>query len=213
MTPHELMVKTNHHLIKGGELTDAQKANIVRQLFAAQSDERQKQSFYNGVRANKNDEKTMYPIFYIPPYNNGKKLQTVIPMSPGTHILAANSYELEIIRLLHLFTPDNSDVQKMVSETLKRLKTTCFGFKSCSVGECFHSALIVLRFIAAAVPDENEWINKQIALYRNHAGDAKRHSGVTGIIGFVCPNCRLKSQNLKYSVVKTIFCGSLTEVM
>jgi len=26
MTPHELMVKTNPHLIKGGELTEEQKA-------------------------------------------------------------------------------------------------------------------------------------------------------------------------------------------
>ncbi len=28
MTVYELMIKTNHHLIKGGELTESQKANI-----------------------------------------------------------------------------------------------------------------------------------------------------------------------------------------
>ena len=29
MTTHELMIKTNHHLIKGGELTEPQRANIT----------------------------------------------------------------------------------------------------------------------------------------------------------------------------------------
>jgi len=37
MTAYELMIKTNHHLIKGGKLTDAQKATIARQLLAARS--------------------------------------------------------------------------------------------------------------------------------------------------------------------------------
>ena len=49
MTAYELMIKTNHHIIKDGELTDAQKANIVRQLLAARSDERTKQNFYKAV--------------------------------------------------------------------------------------------------------------------------------------------------------------------
>ena len=38
MTAYELMIKTNHHLIRGGELTDAQKANITRQLLTAKID-------------------------------------------------------------------------------------------------------------------------------------------------------------------------------
>ena len=57
MTPHELMIKTNHHLIKDGELTEPQKANIVRQFLAAQSDERTKQSFYKGVKYQGNADK------------------------------------------------------------------------------------------------------------------------------------------------------------
>ena len=51
MTAYELMIKTNHHLIKDGELTDAQKSNIAGQLLAARSDGRTKQSFYKGVNA------------------------------------------------------------------------------------------------------------------------------------------------------------------
>jgi len=32
MIAYDLMIKTNHYLIKGGTLNEAQKANVVRQL-------------------------------------------------------------------------------------------------------------------------------------------------------------------------------------
>jgi hypothetical protein len=164
------MIKTNRHLITGGELTGPQKAGVVCRLLGAQSDERAKQSFYRGVKypgnADKNGSGHMYPIYYIPPYNDNKKYQTVIPMSPKTHILSANSYELEIIRLLYMFAPDNPDVRGMATKTLARLKTTCYGYNDCAVGECFHTALIVLRFLAAAAPDDDEWINKLLAFFK-----------------------------------------------
>jgi hypothetical protein len=150
MNAHELMIKTNHHLIKGGELTGPQKANIAAQFLLARSGARIKQSFYKGVKYPGNtdgDGRRMYPVFFIPPYNGGKKLQTVIPLTPKTHILSANSYELEIIRLLYLFLPDDAAVTEMVQKTLERLKTTCFGYAGCAMGECFHSSLIVLRFL------------------------------------------------------------------
>ncbi|MDR0326373.1 MAG: hypothetical protein LBI19_09800 [Oscillospiraceae bacterium] len=181
LAPYELMIQTNHCLIDGGDLNDAQKANITRRLLSARSTAEQAQRFYRGVRAPGNidsEGRRMYPIFYIPPYNSGKKLQTVIPMSPKTHILSANAYELEIIRLLHLFAPNDPDVRMMVTQTLERLKTTCFGYHGCARGECFHSALIVLRFLIAVSPDETEWIQKLIAIYHAHVGGARRHSGV-----------------------------------
>jgi len=167
MTAHKLMVKTNHHLIKGGELTEPQKASIVRQLLDARSDERARQGFYKGVKYEENTDKDgdvtgTYPAYYITPYNEGKKLQTVIPMSPKTHILSSNAYELDILRLLCLFAPDNSDVQDMVRGTLKRLKTACFA-NDCSVGECFHTSLPVLRFISVAAPGETGWMRKLTA--------------------------------------------------
>ena len=205
MTPHELMIKTNHHLIKGGELTKPQKANIVRQFFDAQSSERAKQNFYKGVkypgnkepdeqgraqrvfaerkfRTDKNNSGHMYPIFFLPPYNGNKKFQTVIPMSPKTHILSANSYELEIIRLLHLFAPNNTVVFDMVKKSLERLKKTCYGYHDCAVGECFHTALIVLRFIAATAPNDTEWINKLISFFKRNMDEklALRGKGVHG---------------------------------
>jgi len=171
VTAYDLMMKTNHYLMQGGALTDAQRANIVCQLLAARSDERTKQSFYKGVRypgnVDANGEGRMYPGYFIPPYQEGKKLQTVIPMSPKTHILSANAYELEIIRLLHLFAPGNPDVQNMVRGTLRRLRGTCFG-NGCAAGECFHAALPVLRFLAAAAPVETAWIKKLISFYNEH---------------------------------------------
>ena len=79
MTPHELMIKTNHILIKEAAippeslLTDPQKANIAGQFLSARSDERTKQSLYKGVKypgnADKNGTGHMYPIYFIPPYN------------------------------------------------------------------------------------------------------------------------------------------------
>jgi len=168
MTAYELMIKTNHHLIRGGELSAAQKAAIVPRLLAARSDE---QAIPNTFQSN------MYPAYFIPPYNNGKKLQTVIPMSPKTHILSANAYELEIIRLLYLFAPEDTVVREIVRGTLERLKVTCFG-NGCEKGECFHAALPVLRFLAAAAPGETEWIAKLISFFHAHFDDQKRHSGV-----------------------------------
>jgi len=186
MTAYELMIKTNHHLIKNRELTNAQKANIVCQLLAAQSDERTRQNFYKGVKypgnADKNGTGHMYPLFFIPPYNDNKKYQTVIPMSPKTHILSANSYELEIIRLLYMFAPDDPDVRDMVQKTLARLKTTCYGYHECAVGECFHTALIVLRFISMTAPNDTEWIGKLLSFFKRHMDDklALRGKGVHG---------------------------------
>ena len=156
MTAYELMVKTNHYLIKGGELTDAQKTNIIRQLLAAKSTPQQAVRFYAGVRFPGNTDSSgrrMYPEFFIPPYNGGEKYKTVLNQTPKTHILSANLYELEILRLLHLFAPDDTEIKNMVEKTLARLKTTCFGNEDDGVGECFDTNLIVLRFLAAADPN------------------------------------------------------------
>ena len=180
MTPYELMIKTNHYLIQGGVLSASQKANITNQFLSNRSSGQAAEKFYAGVKYPNNidaEKRRMYPIFFIPPYNDGKKLQTVIPLSPKTHILSANAYELEIIRLLYLFAPDHTIVQGMVTKTLERLKTTCFGYQDCAVGECFHSALIVLRFLAAAAPAEREWISKLLAFFKRHMEEKLLHRG------------------------------------
>lgn len=178
MTLYDLMIKTNHHLIKDGELNDNQKRNICNQLLDGISSREQAARFYIGVKFPNNIDRSgrrMYPIYYIPPYNDGKKLKTILGQTPKTHILSANMYELEIIRLLHMLNPSDSNVKMMVSKTLERLRTTCFGGESkCGVGECYDSSLIVLRFLAATVPHEHEWIDERISTYYRHYDEKKR---------------------------------------
>ena len=177
MTAHELMVKTNRHLIKSGELTEKQKANIIVQLLAARSAPEQAARFYHGVKFPNNidsEGRRMYPIFFIPPYNDGKKIKTIYNQTPKTHIFSANMYELEIIRLLYLFMPDNPTIQDMVVQTLTRLKTTCFGTIDDGLGECFDTSLVVLRFLATVAPNDTAWIGSRIDNYYAHKDEKKR---------------------------------------
>jgi len=164
---YDLMINANRHLIKGGSYSSGEKVDIMQQLLAAQSPPELERWG------------SMYPKFFIPPNRDEKRfLQTVIPMSPKTQILSQNSYELEIIRLLHFFAPNNKDVIYIVKETLKRLKKTCFGYKRCNTGECYESGIIVLRFLATAAPNELEWIKRQISVFNGFYFNKKRHSGV-----------------------------------
>lgn len=177
MTAYELMIKTNHYLIRGGTLTDTQKQNIINKLLAAKSTSEQAKRFYIGVKYPDNTDpagRQMYPLFFIPPYNDGKKYKTIFNQTPKTHILSANMYELEILRLLYLFAPANPDVKSMAEKTLSRLKTTCFGNEDDGIGECFDTALIVLRFLAAVAPGETMWVQSRIDLYNRHCNDKKR---------------------------------------
>ena len=175
MAAYELMIKTNHYLIRGGVLNDAQKSNIVRQLQAGRITDGVKRTFNNP---------NWYPNYYIPPHNSGKRLQTVIPMSPKSYIVADNAYEFEILRLLHLFQPGD-DVSHMIEGTLNRLKKTCFGYEGCHYAECFEAGLTVLRFLSFAATHDRDWINKQVAVFNNHFAGNRRHSGVLMYYWFI----------------------------
>lgn len=169
MTAHDLMIKTDHYLIKGGKLSKEQRAETVSFLLAARD--------IPAVRCTDvpiSDKRRMYPLFYIPPQNTGKKLKTILGQTPKTQILSANMYELEVLRILHLLAPDNREVTDMIKDTHKRLKTTCFGYMDDGVGECFDASLVVLRFIAATAQDETEWIRSRIDNYNRHCKDRER---------------------------------------
>jgi hypothetical protein len=116
----------------------------------------------------------MYPEFFIPNYDDGKKLKTLYNQTPKTRIFSANNYELGILRLLIMFAPDNVDVQNMKQRTLERLTTTCFGNADDGLGECFDASLVVLRFLAAAAPNDLTWIKSRIDNYNYHAIEKKR---------------------------------------
>lgn len=188
MTAYELMIKTNQYLITGGKLSVPQKKRIVDELLGAISPREQAERFYEGVRFPGNidsDGRQMYPIFFIPPYNNGKKYPTVLGQMPKTHILSANAYELEILRLLYILTGEddeeyfsdhwaNEEIVGMTEVTLERLKTTCFGSEDDGTGECFDTSLVVLRYLAAVHSSNTEWIYSRIDNYYNHVDEKHR---------------------------------------
>ena len=180
MTAYELMIKTNHYLIRNpspDSLSPAQKSRIVRELLAARSSPEQRRRFYLGVKFPGNCDAhglRLYPDFYVPPYNDGKKYKTILGQTPSTHILSANLYELEILRLLHQFAPDDCDVRMMTEATLDRLYHTCFGSQDDGVGECFDTNLIVLRYLCETVPYDLERIQSRVSSYERHRGDKKR---------------------------------------
>ena len=176
MTAHELMVEVNHRLIRGEELKREEKTSIVRRLLQEQSTPEQAWRFYRGVNYPGNTDSSgrqMYPVFYIPPYNGGNKLKTVLDALLKTHILSANMYELEILRLLFLFAPDNPEIKHMIDKTLERLKTACFAARDDGVGECFDASLIVLRFLAAVSQDRG-WMQSRIDNFHAHYKDKRR---------------------------------------
>lgn len=180
MTAYELMIKTNHYLIQNpreDSLSPAQKNRIVRELLAARSTPEQCRRFYLGVKFPDNRDAhgmRLYPDFFIPPYNDGKKYKTVLGQTPKTHILSANMYELEILRLLHKFAPYDSDVRIMTEATLDRLYHTCFGNEDDGVGECFDTNLVVIRFLCETVPHDLVRIRSRMSVYERHRGDKKR---------------------------------------
>jgi hypothetical protein len=98
--------------------------------------------------------------------------------TPKTHILSANLYELEIIRLLHILEPNNETVKNMVSETISRLKTTCFGNRDDGLGECYDTSLVVLRFLASVAQNDTKWIKERINNYHKYYNEKHRHWAV-----------------------------------
>ena len=180
MTAYELMVKTNHYLIKNpseDSLSPAQKRRIVTELLAARSTPEQCRRFYLSVKFPNNRDahgRRMYPEFFIPPYNDGNKYKTILGQTPKTHILSANMYELEILRLLHKFAPDASDVRIMTEATLDRLYHTCFGNEDDGVGECFDTNLIVIRYLCTTVPHDLVRIRSRMTVYEHHRDEKRR---------------------------------------
>ncbi|MBO5178322.1 MAG: hypothetical protein J6C07_12770, partial [Lachnospiraceae bacterium] len=101
----------------------------------------------------------IYPNYFIPPYNENKKLRLADGSLPKTNILYANYFELEILRILFQFAPENEMVQEMITNALQRLRNTCYGNK-CPKGECVAAGKEVLRFLQMVCPEEKDWIKK-----------------------------------------------------
>jgi len=168
MTAYEIMLKTNRYMIRGGEYSDAEKIGIAQQLHQNRiTDGKMRVAPYS------------YPKFFIPPYNSGKALPTIIPMSAKTFQVGDNAYEFEILRLIRMFaTEEEDELSNMLDVTSERLKHTCFGYKSCGDCECFEASIVVLRYLTFAEPNNTSWIEKQLAIYHKHFADKRRSAGV-----------------------------------
>jgi len=150
-------MEINRKAIFAEEISDMEKERAVSILLNAICS---REDILKYKRRNKVNVETdnIYPNYYVPPYNGNKKLRLVQGYLPKTNILYANYFELEILRLLYLFAPENKKVSEMIDITLQRLKNTCFG-NSCTQGECMATGISVLRLLAAVTPDDLEWID------------------------------------------------------
>lgn len=204
MTLYESMLWIDNQLIIGKIFSAAEKTKIIKHFIDGISDENTVKRFHIGVKAplaENGDLRQMYPLFYIPPYNDGKKYKTVISVTPQTHILSANAYELEILRIIAIVEPKNEQVYKMIRRTLERLRTTCFA-TDCYLGECFESSLIALRFIGAVSPDDTMWIKSLIEKAAEQLTIKKGIPALCFIIGFVYLSCQLSLPKLKFGNIK-----------
>lgn len=158
MEKYKILTEINRKTIFAEEISDIEKEEAVSALLNGICRKEDIIKYKRRMRVNPETD-NIYPDYYIPPYNGNKKLRLIQGYLPKTNILYANHYELEIIRLLFMFAPENEKVNELVSNTLQRLKNTCFG-NSCTQGECMAAGISVLRFLAVTQPDDSKWIDK-----------------------------------------------------
>lgn len=158
MEKYKVLREISRKQIMGEEIPDIVKAETASILLEGICCREDILKYKKHMRVNAETD-SIYPDYYIPPYNGNRKLRLIQGYLPKTNILYANHYELEILRLLFLFAPENQQVNEMVDHTLQRLKNTCFG-NACTQGECMAAGISVLRLLSVTKPDDLEWIDK-----------------------------------------------------
>lgn len=158
MEKYKILCALNQKEQFGEEIAEKEKATAVSVFLNGRNDKEEIVQYKKRMRVNPKED-CIYPDYYIPPYNRGKKLRLVQGYLPKTNILYANHYEAEILRLLVKFAPAHEMVKDMVCHTLERFRQTCFG-NSCMQGECVAAGICVLRFLAAVQPKDEMWIDK-----------------------------------------------------
>lgn len=166
MNKYETLIEINRKEVFGEAISSQDKEMAVSAFLNGMNRKEEVQNFKRRMRVN-DETDTIYPQFFIPPYNGTKKLRLVQGYLPKTNILYANHYELEILRLANMFAPENERIATMTQNTLQRLKNTCFG-NSCMQGECFATGISVLRFLAVAQPEDEEWIDRLLSPLGEH---------------------------------------------
>jgi len=158
MESYRILIEVSQNAAEGEKYTDKEKQEIVEQLLNGMACKEDVKKYKLRMRVNPYTD-NIYPNYFIPPYNENKKLRLADGSLPKTHILYANYFELEILRILFQFAPENEMVQKMITNTLQRLKNTCYG-NNCPKGECVTTGKEVLRFLQMVCPEEKDWIKK-----------------------------------------------------
>lgn len=158
MENYTILMETNRKETSGEDFASTEKQKIVEMLLNGIACKEDIKKYKLRMRVNPYSD-NIYPNYYIPPYNENKKLPMINGKLPKTHILYANHFELEILRTLFLFASENEQVKCMIDKTLTRLKNTCYGNK-CPQGECVATGKVVLRFLETVCPEEKEWIEK-----------------------------------------------------
>ena len=180
LSTYEILCAANARLIRRQPVPDCDKQAIVKTLLSVVNPHADIRRFHAGVRASA-DDTTMFPLFYVPPYHDGRKCRLLCGSLPTTHLLSANHYELEILRLLALWAPKELRVTDMVKRTLDRLRAACFG-RYCAKGECVGASVAALRFLTAVKPASDPWIDAILQplgeIFVGQRGQASTHRGL-----------------------------------
>ncbi|MCL2701177.1 MAG: hypothetical protein FWE88_05735 [Phycisphaerae bacterium] len=156
MEGHRRLCELHERMVMGLELTEPQRREAV--AFFLRQVETDAPGF-QARRAYKSAGGTYAPLFYAPPWHDGKRACLVTGHLPKTGILHANHYELEILRLLLLLDRDHAAVRDMAAKTVARLNQTCFA-QFCPQGECTSAGICALRFFHVFNPRDHVRRNK-----------------------------------------------------
>ena len=171
MTRYEQMIQTDRNLIMTGTVSPAETEKIVTSWLAA-ADREACDRFFAGISRIAPQSRAMYPIFYAPSWNDGKKCKTILEQTPKTWLFSANYEELETVRMLNRLAPDHPQVRKMTDAVSERLSGTCFGAQDDGVGECFDASLVVLRYAGGL--GDSTLIRSRVENYLRHRDEKKR---------------------------------------
>lgn len=158
MEKYQILMEMNRKIVCSEAISDAEKKKAASILLDGICEPEEVKAYKKRMRANAETD-SMYPQYYIPPQDGNRKRRLVQGYLPKTHILYANHYELEMMRLLCWLMPENQTVTAMVKNTAQRLKGTGLGH-ACTQGEGLTTGISVLRFLAVAQPDDTEWIDQ-----------------------------------------------------
>lgn len=99
MENYNILMEVNRKESLEEKITEEEKQATVEALLNGLASKEDVKKYKLRMRVNPFND-TIYPNYFIPPYNENKKLPMVNGKIPKTHILYTNHYELEIKHLL-----------------------------------------------------------------------------------------------------------------